>query len=165
VFSSLHKQTQQLSKFQNTIKHVCAISSSTPPLLLNFSSNKHRRLGQRGPFHGLQNCRGKFIRKHKFQISLFKLLGRELSSNLKIKLQSYLTEKTKEAVLDLLPEVANGDLASVCSWPDEMRFRYRWSSPLHYINTPGVCNYDYSSKFSLLSNPKRFHLVASQLSK
>jgi S1/P1 Nuclease len=62
-------------------------------------------------------------------------------------LQSYLTEKTKEAVLDLLPEVAHGDLASVCSWPDEVRFRYRWSSPLHYINTPGVCNYLYSSKF------------------
>ncbi|KAJ4794322.1 Endonuclease 4 [Rhynchospora pubera] len=58
--------------------------------------------------------------------------------------EKYFSEKTKEAVQDLLPEIANGDLASVCSWPDEVRFRYRWSSPLHYINTPGLCNYLYS---------------------
>ncbi|RRT58205.1 hypothetical protein B296_00018479 [Ensete ventricosum] len=37
-----------------------------------------------------------------------------------------------------------GDLAAVCSWADEVRFRYRWSSPLHYANTPGVCNFEYS---------------------
>ncbi|XP_073000314.1 endonuclease 2-like [Typha latifolia] len=58
--------------------------------------------------------------------------------------EEYFTNKTSKAVLDLLPETANGDLASVCSWADEMRFRYRWSSPLHYINTPGVCTYKYS---------------------
>ncbi|KAJ3694427.1 hypothetical protein LUZ60_009907 [Juncus effusus] len=58
--------------------------------------------------------------------------------------EDFFTEKTKEAVLDLLPEVANGDLASVCSWPDEIRFHYRWSSCLHYINTPEVCDYHYS---------------------
>lgn len=55
--------------------------------------------------------------------------------------EQYLTETTSSAVLELLPEVAGGELAAVCSWADEMRFRYRWASPLHYINTPGVCNY------------------------
>ncbi|RWR85345.1 endonuclease 2 [Cinnamomum micranthum f. kanehirae] len=54
-----------------------------------------------------------------------------------------LKEDTMRAVQDLLPEVAGGDLAAVCSWADEVRFRYRWSSPLHYVNTPGVCNFQY----------------------
>ncbi|KAJ6825688.1 putative bifunctional nuclease precursor [Iris pallida] len=58
--------------------------------------------------------------------------------------EQYLTDKTLTAVSDLLPPVAEGDLASVCSWADQMRFRYRWASPLHYINTPGVCNFKYS---------------------
>ncbi|XP_072980065.1 endonuclease 2-like [Typha angustifolia] len=58
--------------------------------------------------------------------------------------QQYLTRKASKAVLGLLPASAGGDLAAVCSWADEVRFRYRWSGPLHYINTPGVCNFDYS---------------------
>ncbi|XP_020096861.1 endonuclease 4-like [Ananas comosus] len=58
--------------------------------------------------------------------------------------EGYLTERTSAAVADLLPASANGDLAAVCSWADEIRFHYRWSSPLHYINTPGVCTYKYS---------------------
>ncbi|CAL9073437.1 unnamed protein product [Musa textilis] len=58
--------------------------------------------------------------------------------------QKYLTKKASAAVLHLLPESAGGDLAAVCSWADEVRFRYRWSSPLHYANTPGVCNFEYS---------------------
>ncbi|KAM0944320.1 hypothetical protein DsansV1_C11g0107581 [Dioscorea sansibarensis] len=57
--------------------------------------------------------------------------------------EKYLTEKTSKAVLDLLPEIANGELASVCAWADEVRFRYRWSSHLHYINTPD-CTYKFS---------------------
>lgn len=58
--------------------------------------------------------------------------------------EQYLTDKAASAVQDLLPAVAEGELASVCSWADQMRFRYHWASPLHYINTPGVCNYKYS---------------------
>ncbi|XP_042450593.1 endonuclease 4-like [Zingiber officinale] len=58
--------------------------------------------------------------------------------------ENYLTSGASAAVVDLLPPSAGGDLAAVCSWPDEMRFRYRWSSPLHYANTPGVCDFDYS---------------------
>ncbi|KAK8914662.1 Endonuclease 2 [Platanthera zijinensis] len=58
--------------------------------------------------------------------------------------QPYLTETTSKAVLDLLPEVAAGELSAMCPWADEVRFHYRWASPLHYVNTPGVCNYKYS---------------------
>lgn len=62
-------------------------------------------------------------------------------------MQSLLKEKASRAVLDLLPEVAGGELGSVCSWADEVRYqkRYRWSYSLHFVNTPGVCDYNYSS--------------------
>lgn len=56
-----------------------------------------------------------------------------------------LSEKTSEAVKKLLPEYAEGDLASLCSWADHMRFRYPWSSPLHFIDTlDKKCSYVYS---------------------
>ncbi|KMZ72487.1 hypothetical protein ZOSMA_162G00060 [Zostera marina] len=58
--------------------------------------------------------------------------------------EKYLSDDASAAVLDLLPASANGELASVCSWADQLRFRYRWSSPLHFIDTPEVCNYEYS---------------------
>lgn len=55
-----------------------------------------------------------------------------------------LSEEAAEAVRKLLPEYADGDLASLCSWPDQMRFRFHWASPLHYINTPdNQCGYSY----------------------
>ncbi|KAK6124414.1 hypothetical protein DH2020_041834 [Rehmannia glutinosa] len=58
--------------------------------------------------------------------------------------ENYLTEDALAAVKALLPDRAEGDLAAVCSWPDEIRFHYRWSSPLHYIDTPDFrCNYQY----------------------
>ena len=53
----------------------------------------------------------------------------------------------------LLPDYAEGDLAAVCSWADEIRhnFHWRWSGPLHYIDTPDYrCNYEYCSKFGLV---------------
>lgn len=56
-----------------------------------------------------------------------------------------LSEEASKAVKKLLPEHAEGDLASLCSWADEMRFRYHWTSPLHFIDTPdNQCSYDYS---------------------
>ncbi|GLJ09071.1 hypothetical protein SUGI_0101160 [Cryptomeria japonica] len=58
--------------------------------------------------------------------------------------QPLLSKAAAKAVQELLPSSAEGDLASVCSWADTVRFKYRWASPLHYINTPGVCNYKYS---------------------
>lgn len=60
--------------------------------------------------------------------------------------EGLLTEEAKEAVTMLLPEYANGDLAAVCSWADEIRhsFRWHWTSPLHYVDTPDFsCNYNY----------------------
>ncbi|MCO5586806.1 hypothetical protein L7F22_040748 [Adiantum nelumboides] len=34
---------------------------------------------------------------------------------------------------------------SLCSWPDAMRFRYKWSSALHFIDTPDFsCNFNYN---------------------
>ncbi|KAH9288957.1 hypothetical protein KI387_033074, partial [Taxus chinensis] len=59
--------------------------------------------------------------------------------------QSLLNKAAADAVQKLLPDYAAGDLASVCSWADEIKFKYRWSSPLHYIDTPDLkCNYEYS---------------------
>ncbi|KAM0944319.1 hypothetical protein DsansV1_C11g0107571 [Dioscorea sansibarensis] len=58
--------------------------------------------------------------------------------------EQYLTENTSRAVKELLPHSAGGELAEVCSWADEVRFRMRWTSPLHYVNTPGVCTFKYS---------------------
>ncbi|XP_010538422.1 PREDICTED: endonuclease 4-like isoform X2 [Tarenaya hassleriana] len=50
------------------------------------------------------------------------------------------------AVKELLPKSAEGDLAAVCSWADEIKHHYhwRWTSPLHYVDTPDFrCNYMY----------------------
>ncbi|CAH2078355.1 unnamed protein product [Thlaspi arvense] len=60
--------------------------------------------------------------------------------------EGYFEEETVAAVKKLLPETAEGDLASVCSWPDEIkRFsEWQWTSSMHYINTPEYrCNYEY----------------------
>uniref|UniRef100_A0A0D6R1Z9 Aspergillus nuclease S1 n=1 Tax=Araucaria cunninghamii TaxID=56994 RepID=A0A0D6R1Z9_ARACU len=59
--------------------------------------------------------------------------------------QDLLNDKAADAVNKLLPDYAVGNLSSVCSWADEIKFRYRWSSQLHYINTPdNKCNFQYS---------------------
>ncbi|KAJ8445324.1 hypothetical protein Cgig2_010682 [Carnegiea gigantea] len=59
--------------------------------------------------------------------------------------QSRLSEAANDAVKELLPEYAEGDFGSVCSWADRVKFRYHWSSPLHYINVPdSLCNFQYN---------------------
>ncbi|KAJ4977021.1 hypothetical protein NE237_002127 [Protea cynaroides] len=60
--------------------------------------------------------------------------------------QSLLDPAASEVVHNLLPEYVDGDLSTFCTWPDEIRHRheYRWTSPLHYINTPDdACTFDY----------------------
>ncbi|KAG2323689.1 hypothetical protein Bca52824_006417 [Brassica carinata] len=58
-------------------------------------------------------------------------------------------EETIAAVKKLLPESSaqgGGDLASFCSWPDEIKHfsQWQWTSSLHYVNTPDYrCNYQY----------------------
>ncbi|MBA0836711.1 hypothetical protein Goarm_008906, partial [Gossypium armourianum] len=56
----------------------------------------------------------------------------------------YLTKDALATVKELLPNSARGELASVCSWADDVRWHYHWSSPLHYVDTPDFkCNYKY----------------------
>ncbi|KAI7745518.1 hypothetical protein M8C21_015306 [Ambrosia artemisiifolia] len=58
--------------------------------------------------------------------------------------QGRLGQTAADAVNSLLPEYAGGDLASLCSWADHVKFRYHWSSALHYIDTPdNLCTYQY----------------------
>ena len=64
--------------------------------------------------------------------------------------QGFLSEDALAAVQELLPDSAEGDFAVICSWADEFRFHYRWSSALHFVDTLDFkCNFDYSSKFAL----------------
>ncbi|XP_042490053.1 endonuclease 1 isoform X2 [Macadamia integrifolia] len=61
--------------------------------------------------------------------------------------QSLLDPAASEVVRHLLPENVDGDLSSLCTWPDQIRhwYKYRWSSPLHFIDTPDqACSFDYS---------------------
>ncbi|XP_044489676.1 endonuclease 2 [Mangifera indica] len=59
--------------------------------------------------------------------------------------QSRLSEAAEDAVNQLLPESANNELANVCLWADKVKFRYHWSSALHYIDTPDeLCTYQYN---------------------
>ncbi|XP_010542169.1 PREDICTED: endonuclease 2 [Tarenaya hassleriana] len=58
--------------------------------------------------------------------------------------QARLSDTAASAVKELLPKSAEGDLSSFCLWADKIKFRYRWSSPLHYLNTPDSCSYKYS---------------------
>lgn len=65
-------------------------------------------------------------------------------------LQSRLSDAASDAVKELLPASANDDLGSLCSWADRVKFRYHWSSPLHFLNTPDdLCTYKYTSRFQL----------------
>ncbi|KAG6542403.1 hypothetical protein Mapa_016232 [Marchantia paleacea] len=60
--------------------------------------------------------------------------------------EALLNEIAREAVEALLPDNADGNLSSICLWADSIKRQdgYRWSAPLHYINTPnGACDYKY----------------------
>lgn len=66
--------------------------------------------------------------------------------------QSFLNENATKAGKDLLPE-SEGNLYSVCWWPDEIKWmnKWQWTSELHYVDTPDFrCNYDYDSKLTNL---------------
>ncbi|PON70975.1 S1/P1 nuclease, partial [Parasponia andersonii] len=60
----------------------------------------------------------------------------------------YLSEEVQAAVQQLLLALADRSLASVCSWPDDVGKKLRWSTALHYSNTPdSACNYDYDAEY------------------
>ncbi|KAG6405591.1 hypothetical protein SASPL_133182 [Salvia splendens] len=57
--------------------------------------------------------------------------------------QARLTKPALAALQKLLP--INGDFGALCPWADTVKFRYRWSSSLHFINTPErLCSYSYA---------------------
>ncbi|KAJ4976219.1 hypothetical protein NE237_001325 [Protea cynaroides] len=61
--------------------------------------------------------------------------------------QSLLDPAASEVVRHLLPEYVDGDLSALCTWPDQIRhwYKYRWSSPLHFIDTPDdACSFNYA---------------------
>ncbi|EXB51808.1 Nuclease PA3 [Morus notabilis] len=61
--------------------------------------------------------------------------------------QALLEPEAGEAVENLLPHYVKGDLSALCVWPDQIRhwYRYRWTSSLHFIDTPdNACSFDYS---------------------
>lgn len=64
-------------------------------------------------------------------------------------LQDLLEPDAAHAVRSLLPDDVGGDLSALCVWPDQVRhwYKYRWTGPLHFIDTPDkACSFDYSSK-------------------
>ncbi|XXG83750.1 hypothetical protein AAC387_Pa10g1436 [Persea americana] len=70
--------------------------------------------------------------------------------------QHRLSEAASDAVNQLLPDNGENDLPSLCAWADRMRFRYHWSAPLHYINTPDTCTYEYARDCKDESGEKGF---------
>lgn len=62
--------------------------------------------------------------------------------------------EASEAISHLLPPNVKGNLSALCTWPDQIRhwYKYRWTSPLHFIDTPDdACTFDYSSKYMFIS--------------
>ena len=60
------------------------------------------------------------------------------------------------AVRNLLPDDVGGVLSALCVWPDQVRhwYKYRWTGPLHFIDTPDkACSFDYSSNKLFSSKP------------
>ncbi|KAK2644169.1 hypothetical protein Ddye_019364 [Dipteronia dyeriana] len=61
--------------------------------------------------------------------------------------QSLLEPEAAHAVENLLPPHVNGDLSALCVWPDQIRhwYKYRWTSSLHFIDTPDeACTFEFS---------------------
>ncbi|KAL9243579.1 hypothetical protein vseg_017450 [Gypsophila vaccaria] len=78
--------------------------------------------------------------------------------------EKYVTEATRNAVKELLPVSANGELAAVCSWPDlpEIRKGYPWSKELHFADTPDfICTYDYRRDCRNAANQENRCVVAA----
>ncbi|KAF2303427.1 hypothetical protein GH714_018250 [Hevea brasiliensis] len=65
--------------------------------------------------------------------------------------QNLLGPEAAHAVEHLLPHNLKGDLSALCIWPDQIRHwhKYRWTSPLHFIDTPDKdCIFDYSNNLT-----------------
>ncbi|KAL5070559.1 hypothetical protein RYX36_021446 [Vicia faba] len=76
--------------------------------------------------------------------------------------QARLTDAAADAVKQLLPAYANDDLSSVCTWADRVKFALRWTSPLHYADTPPkLCNFQYARDCKDLNGVKDVCVVGA----
>ncbi|CAI8605081.1 unnamed protein product [Vicia faba] len=76
--------------------------------------------------------------------------------------QARLTDAAADAVKQLLPAYANDDLSSVCTWADRVKFALRWTSALHYADTPPkLCNFQYARDCKDLNGVKDVCVVAA----
>ncbi|EXB77506.1 Nuclease S1 [Morus notabilis] len=58
--------------------------------------------------------------------------------------QARLSGAAADAVEKLLSVTSEKELGNLCIWADRVKFRYHWSSALHYIDTPdSLCTYQY----------------------
>ena len=63
--------------------------------------------------------------------------------------QNLLEPEALHAVKNILPEEVNGNLSALWVCPDHVRhwYKYRWTSPLHFIDSPDdSCSFDYNRK-------------------
>ncbi|KAL9267155.1 Endonuclease 2-like protein [Drosera capensis] len=59
--------------------------------------------------------------------------------------ESYFTQATSTAVQTLLEPTGATDLATLCSWADDVREFLPWSRALHFANVPDdACDFEYS---------------------
>ncbi|XP_058768959.1 endonuclease 2-like [Vicia villosa] len=76
--------------------------------------------------------------------------------------QARLTDAAADAVKQLLPAYANDDLSSVCTWADRVKFALRWTTALHYVNTPPkLCNFQYARDCKDLNGVKDVCVVGA----
>ncbi|XP_057811875.1 endonuclease 2-like [Salvia miltiorrhiza] len=76
--------------------------------------------------------------------------------------QARLSKAAAAVVKKLLPAYANGNLGALCPWADTVKFRYPWSRPLHFINTPDhLCSYSYARDCIDKSGEKGFCLAGA----
>ncbi|KAG9089110.1 hypothetical protein FRC07_012401, partial [Ceratobasidium sp. 392] len=79
--------------------------------------------------------------------------------------QIHLLPSAQRAVRAILPGSSNGSLASVASWPDEVRDKdeWKWSKPLHFVNAkndfpPQNCAF---GEFGWLSEGNVFNAIVN----
>lgn len=94
---------------------------------------------------------------------IFRLPGSDGCVVIYIYIQDLLEPDAAHVVRMLLPDYVNGNLSALCVWPDQIRhwYRYRWTSPLHFIDTPDdACSFDYSSTQQSI-NEFLFYLICT----
>ncbi|KAF8520948.1 phospholipase C/P1 nuclease [Hysterangium stoloniferum] len=68
------------------------------------------------------------------QVVAYGAVGHEIVGTIA---QMYLFDSTVAALSTILPADAKNHLAAVATWADQIKYRMRWSSKLHYVNGIG----------------------------